>query len=201
MHDRLLNTHSNRVENLVDDTCYITEHYPVFTLGNRGGMENLLKSTSYLDKFKINILETQRGGNITYHGPGQLLIYPVIDIKKMGFGIKELIYRLEQLAIDICMKYDIKAVRRDINHGVWVGEKKIASIGIKVSRGVSIHGIAVNINTDLIPFSWINPCGLKGIEVTSLKEELGMELDIGKIKYFTKDVIKKRFKECFHGSC
>lgn len=186
-----------RKKNLIKDYFYIVEHKPVFTLGKRGGVENLLKDADFLKSKDICVVPTERGGNITYHGPGQLVIYPVINIKQLKMGIKEYVYRLEQIVIELCSKYDLNALRNSVNHGVWVDNKKLASVGVKVEQGVTLHGIALNVNNDLTPFSWINPCGLKDVKATSLKEQLNRNMDIGDVKKILNSEIAKQFKECF----
>lgn len=183
--------HEERKKNQISDNFYIVEHKPVFTLGKRGGVENIIKSND------IDIVQTERGGNITYHGPGQLIIYPVINIKQLKIGIKEYVFRLEQIIIQLCIKYNLKAERKSINHGIWIDNKKLASVGVKVEQGVTLHGIALNVNNDLTPFSWINPCGLKGIKATSLKEQLKKNLDMGKVRKMLNAIIVKQFEECF----
>lgn len=161
-----------RIKGDVPDRFYLLEHNPVFTVGKR-----IQDNPPIINN--IQVIKTNRGGNITYHGPGQLVIYPIIDVRSIG--IKNYIYKLEELIITLCSFFNVKAGRDKKNKGVWVKNKKIASVGVAVKRGVSMHGIAVNINTDLTPFSWINPCGLPGVRTTSLKYELNHELDMNRI--------------------
>ncbi len=191
MHNIQLNRQKLRSENRVDDIIYIVEHFPVYTLGRRSGIKNLIFDNG------IEIVKTDRGGDITYHGPGQVIVYPVIDIKKLKIGIKEYIYRLEQLVIDLCSSFGVVTTREEINHGVWYNGSKIASVGVRVNSGITIHGIAVNIDNDLTPFNDINPCGLKGVKVTSLKEILDRGISIMEVKKNIESDIKKLFSECF----
>ncbi|MBN2617076.1 MAG: lipoyl(octanoyl) transferase LipB [Spirochaetales bacterium] len=188
---QMMELHSKRERNLINDTFLILEHTPTYTLGKRGGVENIII------KNDIPVFETDRGGNITYHGPGQVVVYPIINIKKINIGIKEYIYRLEELSIKSLEYFGVKATRSKINHGVWVDNKKIASIGVRVKNGITIHGIAININTDLKPFSWINPCGLVGFEATSVKEILHKEVNIAIVKKIIGGNIKNVFPELF----
>lgn len=183
--------HAGRVLNEIGDCFFILEHESVFTLGKRGGVENLI-----LDR-GIPVEQTDRGGNITYHGPGQIIIYPVINIKEIGIGIKEYIKRLEDVVINTLLLIGLESERNDLNHGVWVKNKKIASVGVRVSHGVTLHGIAININTDLEPFSRINPCGLTGVVTTSAKKILSRDFDIERIENLFSQGIIKSFPECF----
>lgn len=164
--------HKRRVNGEVPDTFILLEHKPVYTLGSRGGADNLL------DSYGIEVIQTDRGGDITYHAPGQIVIYPVINIKELGIGIKEYINRLEEIVIRLMAHYGLKTGRNILNRGVWVGNSKIASVGVRVKRGVTLHGIAVNITSDLKPFTWINPCGLVGVSISSLKEEIKGDVDL-----------------------
>lgn len=179
--------HKSRVEGEISDTFILLEHQPVYTLGSRGGEDNLLESHG------IEVVPTDRGGDITYHGPGQIIIYPVINIKELGIGIKEYIYRLEEIIIRLLDKYGLNSGRNPLNRGVWVDNKKIASVGVRVRRGVTLHGIAVNIISDLTPFTWINPCGLTGISISSLKEEIGREIDMNECYNYIIDLIDELF--------
>ena len=146
---------------------------PVFTLGRRGGRENLLVPEETLRQSGIPIVQVERGGNITYHGPGQLVVYPIVHLPSFGIGVVDMVDRLEEVMIRTCAEWGIRAGRNALNRGVWVGLKKIGAIGIAVRRGVSFHGMALNVNIDLTPFGWIQPCGLKGVGVTSIAQDAG----------------------------
>jgi len=149
------------------------EHPPVFTLGRRGGRENLKVPEAFLGTKGIDVVHIERGGDITYHGPGQLIIYPIVDLRKARLGVKEFVFGLEEVMIRVAADSGVRAERNDINRGVWVGSKKLGSIGIAIRHGVSFHGLALNVNTDLEPFSWVNPCGLSGVQMISLEEATG----------------------------
>jgi len=155
------------------DVILFVEHPPVFTLGRRGGRENLLVSEEMLRQSGIPIVQVERGGNITYHGPGQLVVYPIVHLPGAGLGVVDLVDRLEEVMIRTCAAWGVAAGRNALNRGAWVGMKKIGSIGIAVRRGVSFHGLALNVNLDLAPFCWIQPCGLEGVGVTSMAREAG----------------------------
>ncbi len=120
----------------------------------------------------MDIVKTDRGGNITWHGPGQAVLYPVIDLEKNRIGVKDFVHGLEEIMKLTADDFNIKADRNKKNHGIWVGNSKIGSVGISIKKGISMHGIALNINPDLEAFSWIHPCGLNDISMTSLKKEL-----------------------------
>jgi lipoate-protein ligase B len=161
---------------LSNDVVLVLEHPAVFTLGKRGGRENLLVPEETLTRHGIPIVQVERGGNITYHAPGQLVLYPIIHLERAGIKVVDLVERLEELMIRTCAEWGIQAGRNPLNRGVWVGMKKIGAIGIAVRRGVSFHGMALNVNIDLAPFSWIQPCGLEGVGVTSMRTESGQDL-------------------------
>jgi len=167
---------ARRDGNLETEAFVFLEHPPVFTLGRRGSLENQKVCTSFLESKGIPIIQVERGGDITYHGPGQLVVYPIVDLRALGLRVVEFVEALEEVMIRTLMDWDIKAQRNPLNRGVWVGESKIGSIGIAVRRSVSFHGLALNVNTGLEPFSWVNPCGLKGVRMTSMKEILDKKI-------------------------
>ncbi len=160
------------------DMMLLLEHEPVFTLGHNGGRENLTVSEEFLRGKGIEIVQTERGGNITYHGPGQLIAYPIVRMNTMGLGIPKYVEALEEVMLRTASDWGVSAARSNRNHGVWVGNKKLGSVGIAIRRGISFHGIALNVHLSLEPFSWINPCGLFGVAMTSLKEEGGRHLSM-----------------------
>jgi len=164
------------------DVLLFLEHQPVFTLGRRGGRENLLVSEAWLGQSGIAVVQIERGGNITYHGPGQLVVYPIVHLPSAGLGVVDMVDRLEEMMIQTCAAWGVPAGRNELNRGAWVGMKKIGSIGIAVRRGVSFHGLALNVNLDLKPFGWIQPCGLEGVGVTSIQAEAGNPIGIADVK-------------------
>lgn len=156
----------------IEDHLFFVEHPKVFTLGKRGGRENLTVSEKFLADRSINIFQTDRGGNITYHGPGQAVLYPVIDLEKCRIGVKDFVFGLEEVMRQTAADFGVSAKRDSRNHGLWIQNAKIGSVGISIKKGVSFHGLAMNIFTDLTPFSWINPCGLTDVGMTSIAKEL-----------------------------
>ena len=176
-----------RKQNLIGDTLLLLEHPPVLTLGRNSSRANVLASDEFLQQRGIELHEVNRGGDVTYHGPGQLVGYPIIDLRgdwpgKKGAGLKHLgpvdfVRMLEEVLIRTCSDFGVMAQRIPKRTGVWtlaggsVQEKKIAAIGVHVSQGVTSHGFALNVTTDLRDFEWIVPCGIKDREVTSLELE------------------------------
>jgi len=144
------------------DELWILEHDPVFTLGQAGKMEHVLMPG------EIPVVPVDRGGQVTYHGPGQIVAYPLIDLRRVGVGVRELVHRIEQAIIDTLEHWNIEAVRREGAPGVYVADAKVAALGLRVRRGCSFHGLAFNVNMDLEPFHRINPCGYKGLAVTQV---------------------------------
>ena len=163
------------------DELWVCEHPPVYTLGQAGKLEHLLGDTV------IPVVHTDRGGQITYHGPGQIIVYTLFDLKRAGFGIREMVVRLENSVITLLDEMGITAHSRRDAPGVYVGEAKIAALGLRVRRGSTYHGIAFNIEPDMEPFKGINPCGYQDLAVTSLRD-LGTAID--------KDQIVARFVYC-----
>ena len=146
------------------DELWLLEHPPVFTLGMNAGPEHLLTPGD------IPIVKIDRGGQVTYHGPGQLVVYPLIDVRRANFGVRDLVTALEQSVIEYVRGFDIEATTHKGAPGVYVADKKLASVGIRIRRGASYHGLALNVNMDLEPFQRINPCGYPGLEMTQLSE-------------------------------
>ena len=145
------------------DELWFTEHPPVFTLGLNADREHLLAPGD------IPVVQIDRGGQVTYHGPGQLMIYPLIDLRRSGTGVRHLVTALEQCVVRLAAGHGIDAAARPEAPGVYVLGRKIASVGLRVRRGASYHGMALNIDIDLEPFSRINPCGYRGLEMTDLR--------------------------------
>ncbi|NII09663.1 lipoyl(octanoyl) transferase LipB [Oleiagrimonas sp. C23AA] len=144
------------------DELWLLEHDPVFTLGQAGKMEHVLMPGD------IPVVPVDRGGQVTYHGPGQIVAYPMFDLRRLGVGVRELVNRIEQALIDTLAEWNIEAVRREGAPGVYVADAKVGALGLRVRRGCSFHGLAFNVNMDLEPFHRINPCGYKGLAVTQV---------------------------------
>jgi lipoate-protein ligase B len=155
-----------------NDIVLILEHPCVFTLGRRGGAENLKVSRAFLNRLKIPVIQVERGGDITFHGPGQLVVYPIFDLHKAGLKIIEYVSCLEEIMLCTVSDWGLFAERNSLNRGIWVADKKLGSVGISVKRGVCFHGLALNVNLSLEPFQWIHPCGLVNVAVTSMAQEL-----------------------------
>ena len=160
----------------------LLEHDHVYTVGRTGSMAEINASAASLLDLGISIYETDRGGQVTYHGPGQLIAYPIIDIRALGGPLKY-IRSLEQIIIKTLSDYNINALTKDGYTGVWVSDEKIAAIGVKISRGIAHHGISLNINLDLSYFKHIIPCGLVKAQITSMENILGKPMNVDTITY------------------
>jgi lipoate-protein ligase B len=171
-----------RRECLDKDIFICLEHHPVFTLGRRGGLKSLKVTENFLHSRGIDIFHVERGGDITYHGPGQLVLYPILDLRKTGLGVVDYVSALEEVMIRTAADWGICAERNPLNRGVWVGVQKLGSIGIAVRRGVSFHGLALNVNTILEHFGWIDPCGLQGVSVVSMAQLKGARLRLDEVR-------------------
>jgi len=160
---------SQRISGQIEDHLLLVEHFPVYTLGKNSPKEHLLVQESE----SIAIIQTDRGGNITFHGPGQLVGYPILDLNQYKKSVSWYMRELEQLIIDVLKDYDINACRKDGLTGVWVGDKKIAALGVRISKWVTMHGFSLNINPDLKYYQGIIPCGISDYGVTSMAKLLG----------------------------
>ena len=170
-----------RVDGRITDTFVFVEHPPTITVG-RGALENnILASEEILKQRDVQVCETERGGDVTFHGPGQQVIYPIINLEQRGRDLHRFLRDLEEVVINFLENYDIKGERIPGKTGVWVSDKKICAIGIAVKRWVSYHGLALNLCTDLSYFDLINPCGLPSSTVTSLESLTGIPVDRSKV--------------------
>ncbi len=175
------------------DILIILEHPPVFTLGRQGNREHLLVAEDFLRSKGVSLFHVERGGDVTYHGPGQIVCYPLVNLRATGWKVARFVETLEEIMILTARDWGIDARRRDINRGVWIGKNKLGSIGIAVRRGVSFHGLALNVNTSLEPFSWIDPCGLEGVLMTSMEQALGREIPMEEARASLKAHVQKLF--------
>jgi len=171
------------------DALLLLTHPPIYTIGRKGSKEQILAPEEILRHEGIEVFETDRGGAITYHGPGQLVAYPVLNLKKHGQDIHKLLHRYEEVVIRLLTSYNLKATRIPQYPGVWVGKEKICALGIAISRWITYHGLALNVNPDLKHFSYINPCGIAGLGVTSLYKTLGYDISL--------EEVAKKFTGCF----
>jgi len=184
--DRAL--HAKAIRQEVNNTLIFCEHPHTITIGKNGKFSNLLFSESYLKEQGISLFYIDRGGDVTYHGPGQLVVYPIFDLESFRLGLKSYIHLLEETIIRLLAGYNIKAERLKGATGVWLDTdqplktRKICAIGVKTSRYVSMHGLALNINTDLNYFRLINPCGFTDKGITSMQLELGKTVDMEIVK-------------------
>ena len=165
----------------------VCEHPHVYTFGKSANQENLLLSEAELKNKEISVYDIERGGDITYHGPGQLVVYPIFDLEQLNIGVKQFVFNIEQSIINVLQNHSISCERIEDRIGIWLdkgksNERKIAAIGIKCSRHISMHGLALNVNTDLSLFKNIIPCGIADKGVTSIKNELGREISMVDIK-------------------
>jgi lipoyl(octanoyl) transferase len=155
-----------------DDELWFLQHQPVFTNGQAGKAEHLIATGD------IPVVQTDRGGQVTYHGPGQLVVYLMLDIKRMGWGPRRLVTAIEQAIVDTLQYWDIEAAPRADAPGVYVAERKIASLGLRISRGRTLHGLALNVDMDLEPFQRINPCGYAGMQMSDMKREIRSDIAV-----------------------
>ena len=154
-----------------EDELWVTEHPPVYTQGLNGRAEHVL------DAGDIPVLQVDRGGQVTYHGPGQLVIYCLLDLNRLGLGVKALVAAIERSVIELLAKHRVRAETQSGAPGVYVADAKVAALGLRIRKGCCYHGLSLNVDMDLAPFSRINPCGYRGLAVTQLRD-LGVDLDV-----------------------
>jgi len=189
----------NKDESKTEHFLLFVEHPPVYTLGKNGNIENVLMREDELRQNGIDFFNTNRGGDITYHGPGQIVGYPILDLEHFFTDIGRYLRNIEEVIILTLKDYGLTGQRSKGETGVWLDtdipgrERKICAIGVRCSRWVTMHGFALNVNTDLSYFNHIIPCGIQNKQVTSLEKELGHKLDIGEVK----EKVKKHFMEVF----
>jgi len=177
----------------VQDILLLMEHEPVFTLGRRGGRENLTVSELFLKEARIPVVHAERGGDITFHGPGQLVGYPILDLRAAKLTVTGYVERLEEIMIRTVAHWGVHATRNRLNHGIWVDGRKLGSLGIAIRRGITFHGFALNVNVSLEPFGWINPCGLQGVKMTSLEQETARKASMKEVR----EQMKRNIEEVF----
>ena len=189
--------HQMRVEAKIPDTLILVEHQPVITFGKSGNPTNLLVSNDFLQRKGIKTYSIERGGDVTFHGPGQLVCYPIFYVKEALAGVRAVIKNLESILILTLNDFAIQAVTKPKLVGVWVGDEKIASIGIAIKKWVTFHGLALNVNTDLAYFDLIRPCGLDKVKMTSMAKILRQELNLIQVKVRLKFNLEKVFGKKF----
>jgi lipoyl(octanoyl) transferase len=192
-----------RQENKIADTLILLEHFPVITVGRSGDNDNIIVSEEFLKDNNVNLHYVNRGGDVTYHGPGQIVGYPIIDLNNHGKDLKLYVHKIEEVIIRLLKEeFNIHAYTKDMKYtGVWVYDNKITAIGVLMKRWVTMHGFAFNVNTNLDHFKWIIPCGIQDKGVVSLKALLGKELDLNimndlVVKYFSDVFGYEDVKEC-----
>lgn len=183
-----------RINDEIADTLILVEHHPVFTLGKNRDWNNLLFPMETLKNKGFSFFKIERGGDITYHGPGQLVGYPIFKIKNSLAGVKDFVRRIEEAIILALKDYGIEAYRHSQYTGVFTDKGKIASIGIALKRWVSFHGFALNVNNDLTPFSYIIPCGISNIPMTSMSAVLATQIDMENLKKTVYEKFVKVFR-------
>ena len=195
---------SKRVNDELPDMLLILEHPHVITLGRRGNRSHLIASPEVLETMKIPVFHVERGGDVTYHGPGQMVVYPILDLKEYGYRLVRYIGQLEEVILRVLKDFGIEGKRDPLNRGVWVNGEKIASVGVAIKRWISFHGFSLNYETDLKYFGLINPCGLEGKKMTTMAKTLGTEISRERLwerisfhskEVFQKDWEKKELKE------
>jgi lipoate-protein ligase B len=175
----------------IPDTVLLVEHPPVVTLGTRQSANRLLATEQTLTSRGIEVFAIRRGGGTTAHNPGQIVFYPILDLRALALGINEYVRTLERIGIDLLATLDVQAQRKKGFPGLWVGPKKIASIGVRVTRQITFHGMAINIQNDLGIFDHFVPCGLDGVDMTSATRETGQTYDMHTIKETLKRLLEK----------
>jgi lipoate-protein ligase B len=184
---------SNLQTNAGSDTIFIVEHPPVITLGARSSANKLLKDSETIKNAGIKIVQIRRGGGTTAHNPGQLVIYPIINLKKHSLGVSDFVHLLEKIGIELLAELGVKCETIKSLPGLWINEKKIASIGVQVKKWITCHGIAININNDLSIFDLIVPCGLDNVQMTSVEKELGKKVNMNSVKDILKKILLEKF--------
>src|SRR4030043_2477849 len=188
-----------RVEADFPDLLLFLEHPHVITLGRRGNRSHLLVSPEVLEEMKVPLFHVERGGDVTYHGPGQIVVYPILDLKKYGYRLIRYIDQLEEVVLCVLKDFGIKGKRDPLNRGVWVDGEKIASVGVAIKRWVSFHGFSLNYETNLKYFELINPCGLEGKKMTTMAKILGTEISreqlVERIGFHFKQIFERDWKE------
>jgi lipoyl(octanoyl) transferase len=161
-----MKTFTNERTDTTSDEIWLVEHPPVFTQGQNGKAEHILNSHD------ICIIQSDRGGQVTYHGPGQLMVYTLVDVKRKKLNVREMVNCLENAVIQLLAIFEIHAITKCDAPGVYINDKKICSVGLRIRRGCSYHGLALNVEMDLQPFSYINPCGYAGLQMTQISEQI-----------------------------
>lgn len=192
--DRQLEVHAEVLAETRPSTLLLVEHPPTITLGANSNRQNLLFSAEEMARRGIDLVQSDRGGDVTYHAPGQLVVYPIIRLQEWGTDLHRYLRALESAVIEVAASFGVEAGRNPVNTGVWVGNRKLCAMGIRVQRRVTLHGIACNCNTDLDGFRAIVPCGIQGdYGVTSLSQELGRVVEIAEVEAEMVGALRRAF--------
>jgi len=199
-----------RVEEELPDLLLFLEHPHVITLGRRGNRSHLIAPPEVLEEMKIPLFHVERGGDVTYHGPGQMVVYPILDLREYGYRLIRYIGQLEEVILRVLKDFGIEGRKDPLNRGVWVDGEKIASVGVAIKRWVSFHGFSLNYETNLKYFELINPCGLEGKKMTTMAKILGTKISREKLidrtnfhfkQVFEKDWEEKKLEELIAPDC
>lgn len=193
--DQQLELQEKRRLGEIPDTVLVVEHRPVITLGARRSANKLLAERTDLARRNIDVVEIRRGGGTTAHNPGQLVFYPIVHLQQLGLGISEYVRTLETIGIELLEQFGVRSEQRKGLAGLWVGREKIASIGVRVSKFVTHHGMAINIRNDLSIFETLIPCGLEGVEMTSVLKETGQSPAMADVKEKLFALLRKHLRK------
>jgi len=182
-----------RIAGRLPSAVILQENWPVFTIGRAGSRTNILASPQELDRLGIEVLDVNRGGDITYHGPGQLVASPLLYLGDIGLNANQYLHRLEDVLIELLAGYGVQTVKKPHYPGVWLDEEKIAAVGIAVRHGYTFHGFSLNVSLDLTPFGLINPCGVPQMPVTSLHQVLGKSVPMSGVKQKLRVILQNTF--------
>lgn len=182
-----------RMDGQLAPVVILQENLPVFTIGRSGSRDNILSSPEELQALGIEVLDVNRGGDVTYHGPGQLIVSPLFYLGDIGMNANQYLHNLEDMLIELLTRYNIQTGKKEGYPGVWWKEAKIAAIGIAVKHGYTFHGFSLNINTNLNAFNLINPCGVKRMPVTSIQRVLGRPSSMAEVKARLREIMEENF--------
>jgi lipoic acid synthetase/lipoyl(octanoyl) transferase len=182
-----------RMDGQLASTIILQENQPVFTIGRSGSRDNILSSPEDLQRLGIEVLEVNRGGDVTYHGPGQLIVSPLLYLGDIGLNVNQYLHRLEDVLIELLARYNIHTGKKEGYPGVWREEAKIGAVGIAVRHGFTFHGFSLNVSPDLDAFNLINPCGVSRMPVTSIRQVLGKSPPMAEVKAQLREILEETF--------
>lgn len=197
-HELQKHLQAQRIRGEIEDTVLLLEHPPVVTFGRSAKEKHLLMPRTILESQGVEVHEVGRGGDVTYHAPGQLVAYPIIDLKPDRKDVRKYVWSLEEAMIRTCADFDLDADRIPGLNGAWIGERKVGAVGVRISRWVTMHGLALNVSTDLSGFDSIVPCGIEDKTVTSLSKEVGREIEVESVAPLLADHFAALFDATVH---